>query len=184
MIWAAFSQLIRRHKSQVVCVRRTPKLFAVRHRRNLSSNQDVANKESSNNETIVNNDKKKEKKLEAGEDSFELQVPRVTYAGICGKKLAVDDVMCRNFEDPDGNIKVSDFLAALNATGLDFKTDVRLKEFKLALKACGWQYGSLERKTFKSIIKPNIMLINRAMTGQLVIPDWQEFTSKLEVSLR
>lgn len=118
---------------------------------------------------------KSEQHVERNQEGKKL-VPRVAY--IRNQETA-EDRMCNNFIDSDNNINVNEFLSALSATGLDYKTDIRLKEFKLALQKYGWKYGTMPANEFKIAMKPNVQIIHRALTDQLVIPDWQTFTSKL-----
>lgn len=100
--------------------------------------------------------------------------------GILEVQNTAEDLIYKNFQDSDGNIRLNEFKSALAITGLDYSRDIRLKEFRTTLKALGRQDGLLSKEEFKSIIKPNIVLISRAMRGDFVIPDWTKFTNKLE----
>ena len=100
--------------------------------------------------------------------------------GLLQVQLTAENLMQRNFQDSDGNIVLSEFKSALAATGLDYSRDIRLKEFRSNLKALGRTDGLLSQSEFKSVVEPNIVLINRALRGDFVIPDWQKFVNKLE----
>lgn len=73
------------------------------------------------------------------------------------------------------------------STGLK-RTDPRLKEMLAKIKAihtANKLSGSpealtLDKDSFKSIIRENIVLISRALRHHFVIPDFQEFTKYLE----
>lgn len=111
-------------------------------------------------------------------DSSEEDSTRQT--GIVEQHNTAEDLIHANFQDSGGNIRVNEFRSALEQSGLNFDTDVRLKELKANLSAVGRHDGLLSKEEFKNVIKPNIVLISRAMRGDFVIPDWAKFTSKLE----
>lgn len=77
---------------------------------------------------------------------------------------------------------------ALRTTGIR-KNDARVKEVMHNLykvhKEQNFEGGSpetlkLDRKTFKEVIAPNIVLITRAFRSQFVIPDFQDFIKDIE----
>ena len=83
---------------------------------------------------------------------------------------------------------ISVFLQALRTTGIR-KNDSRVKEVMHNLykvhKESNFEGGSpetlkLDRKTFKEVIAPNIVLITRAFRSQFVIPDFQDFIKDVE----
>lgn len=100
--------------------------------------------------------------------------------GIIEQQNSAEDLIYANFQDSDGNIRLNEFKSALATTGLDYDSDVRLKELKYNLKLTGRHDGLLSKEEFKKVIRPNIVLISRAMRGDFVIPDWIKFTTKLE----
>ncbi|KAG7310587.1 hypothetical protein JYU34_003380 [Plutella xylostella] len=99
-----------------------------------------------------------------------------------------DDVLFDMFKNEEtGLLPVGKFLAALRTTGIR-KNDPRLKDVMLNLynvhKKSNFE-GSpetlkLDRKTFKEVILPNIVLITRAFRSQFVIPDFQDFIKDIE----
>lgn len=103
-----------------------------------------------------------------------------TIIGTVEQQNSAEDLIYANFQDANGNIILNEFISALNATGLNYDTDIRLKEFKLGLRNVGRHDGLLSKSEFKSVIRHNIVLISRAMRGDFVIPDWCKFTNKLE----
>lgn len=80
------------------------------------------------------------------------------------------------------------YFQALRTTGIR-KNDPRVKEVMHNLykvhKDSNFEGGSpetlkLDRKTFKEVISPNIVLITRAFRSQFVIPDFQDFIKDVE----
>lgn len=112
--------------------------------------------------------------------SKENQELRKRLYGMIEQQNAAEDLIYSNFQDINGNVRVDEFKSALACTGLDYETDVRLKELRLNLKSVGRHDGLLNKEEFKSVIKPNIVLLSRALRGDFVIPDWAKFTNKLE----
>jgi len=105
---------------------------------------------------------------------------RETMHGIIEQQNSAEDLIYRNFQDADGNIRLNEFTSALATAGLNYDRDVRLKELKQNLKSTNRHDGLLDREQFMSAIRPNIVLVGRAMRGDFVIPDWVKFTKKLE----
>ncbi|XP_045448598.1 glutaminase liver isoform, mitochondrial isoform X1 [Melitaea cinxia] len=106
-----------------------------------------------------------------------------------GSHKNADDVLFDMFKNEDtGLLPVGKFLAALRTTGIR-KNDPRVKEVMQNLykvhKESNFESGSpetlkLDRKTFKEVISPNIVLITRAFRSQFVIPDFQDFIKDIE----
>ncbi|CAH2989306.1 unnamed protein product [Chilo suppressalis] len=106
-----------------------------------------------------------------------------------GTHKNADDVLFDMFKNEDtGLLPVGKFLAALRTTGIR-KNDARVKEVMHNLykvhKEQNFEGGSpetlkLDRKTFKEVIAPNIVLITRAFRSQFVIPDFQDFIKDIE----
>ncbi|KAJ2947941.1 hypothetical protein O0L34_g9734 [Tuta absoluta] len=106
-----------------------------------------------------------------------------------GSHKNADDVLFDMFKNEDtGLMPVGKFLAALRTTGIR-KNDPRVKEVMHNLykvhKESNCEGGSpetlkLDRKTFKEVIAPNIVLITRAFRSQFVIPDFQDFIKDIE----
>ncbi|XP_022711478.1 glutaminase liver isoform, mitochondrial-like isoform X2 [Varroa jacobsoni] len=99
----------------------------------------------------------------------------------------VEDILFDMFKETDDTISVGKFFSALFATGLK-KSDHRLKEMMTNLRAVHKEKGgmgsveslSLDKATFKNVLKENIVLITRALRHQFVIPDFQDFTHYIE----
>ncbi|XP_073958188.1 glutaminase liver isoform, mitochondrial-like isoform X5 [Choristoneura fumiferana] len=106
-----------------------------------------------------------------------------------GSHKNADDVLFDMFKNEDtGLLPVGKFLAALRTTGIR-KNDPRVKEVMHNLykthKESNYEGGSpetlkLDRKVFKEVIAPNIVLITRAFRSQFVIPDFQDFIKDIE----
>ncbi|KAL0851088.1 hypothetical protein ABMA28_006961 [Loxostege sticticalis] len=106
-----------------------------------------------------------------------------------GSHKNADDVLFDMFKNEDtGLLPVGKFLAALRTTGIR-KNDSRVKEVMHNLykvhKEQNFEGGTpetlkLDRKTFKEVIAPNIVLITRAFRSQFVIPDFQDFIKDIE----
>ncbi|XP_039757482.1 glutaminase liver isoform, mitochondrial isoform X1 [Pararge aegeria] len=106
-----------------------------------------------------------------------------------GSLKNADDVLFDMFKNDDtGLLPVGKFLAALRTTGIR-KNDPRVKEVMHNLykvhKESNFEGGSpetlkLDRKTFKEVIAPNIVLVTRAFRSQFVIPDFQDFIKDIE----
>ncbi|XP_047529386.1 uncharacterized protein LOC125065661 isoform X2 [Vanessa atalanta] len=106
-----------------------------------------------------------------------------------GSHKNADDVLFDMFKNEDtGLLPVGKFLAALRTTGIR-KNDPRVKEVMHNLykvhKESNFEGGSpetlkLDRKSFKEVISPNIVLITRAFRSQFVIPDFQDFIKDIE----
>ncbi|XP_003747690.1 glutaminase liver isoform, mitochondrial [Galendromus occidentalis] len=99
----------------------------------------------------------------------------------------VEDILFDMFRDEDDKISIAKFFDALFATGLK-KNDHRLKEMMTNLREIHGGAGgmgsleglSLDKATFKHVLKENIVLITRALRHQFVIPDFQDFTAYVE----
>uniref|UniRef100_A0A2A4JVF2 glutaminase n=1 Tax=Heliothis virescens TaxID=7102 RepID=A0A2A4JVF2_HELVI len=105
-----------------------------------------------------------------------------------GAQKNASDILFDMFKnETTGLVHVGKFLAALKITGIR-KSDIRVKEIIQNL------YGvhrdsdfegtpetlKLDRKTFKDVITPNIVLITKAFRSQFVIPDFQGFIKDIE----
>ncbi|XP_067122365.1 glutaminase liver isoform, mitochondrial [Centruroides vittatus] len=101
----------------------------------------------------------------------------------------VEDVLFTMFKNNDDTVPVGQFLSSLWSTGLK-KNDPRLKEMMSKLRCVHKETQSvgspeslnLDRETFKSVIKENIVLISRAFRNHFVIPDFQDFVKYVEDS--
>lgn len=96
------------------------------------------------------------------------------------KQNSAEDLIYTNFQDSDGQFKLNEFISVLANSGLDYERDLRLKEFKQNISNMIRNGGIINKEEFKASIRPNIVLISRAMRGDFVIPDWVRFTKKLE----
>jgi glutaminase len=77
--------------------------------------------------------------------------------------------------DGDGRISARELLEALDRAGL--RTDDRRLE--ASMSALGASPNPLDFEHFCLVVRPNIQLIERAMQGQLVIPDFPSFSKDL-----
>ncbi|XP_037071389.1 glutaminase liver isoform, mitochondrial-like [Pollicipes pollicipes] len=104
----------------------------------------------------------------------------------------VEDKLCEMFRAADGTgrVNITKFLEALATVGLR-QTDPRLAHIKrsiLAIQAsCArdtrfWSHDGLcfDEDVFKGIIMDNIAIINKALTGELVIPQFQAFCGHID----
>lgn len=93
---------------------------------------------------------------------------------------SAEDVIYANFQDNDGNLKLNDFISVLSNLGIDYERDIRLKDLKQSLNILIKRGGPIGKEEFLNAIRANIVLISRALSGDLVIPDWIKFSKKLE----
>ena len=102
---------------------------------------------------------------------------QVFIANADHKKNAIDirEKQLFNALDSQGKgiILKSDLLEHLCQSGLELK-DPRLKEFYALIESVP---DELDITIFSKAIRPNILLIERALQGQLVIPDFQGFAN-------
>ncbi|XP_078384438.1 glutaminase kidney isoform, mitochondrial-like isoform X2 [Oculina patagonica] len=88
----------------------------------------------------------------------------------------------RVFKNEDGNVPVARFIAALREAGLRVK-DPRLKEtmtnFQQYLQQENFE-GFVDEATFRRSIQKNIVLIESALRGDLVIPEFSRLTKPIE----
>ncbi|KAJ7350997.1 hypothetical protein OS493_037354 [Desmophyllum pertusum] len=86
------------------------------------------------------------------------------------------------FRNEDGNVPVARFIAALKEAGLRVK-DPRLKEtmtnFEQSLQQEKFE-GFVDEATFRRSIQKNIVLIESALRGDLVIPEFSQLTKQIE----
>ncbi|HEX8113703.1 MAG TPA: glutaminase A [Kofleriaceae bacterium] len=80
--------------------------------------------------------------------------------------------------DRKGHVTRQEITRALARAGLDAK-DSRLRECMVGLTGLG-DSDLLEYDQFCRIIRPNILLIEQALQGTLVIPDFEEFAHEIE----
>ena len=80
--------------------------------------------------------------------------------------------------DGDGVIAVDAVWEALRAAGLD-KTDVRLADARERLSAYA-ATDVISFAEFTEAIRPNILLIEQALQGNLAVPDFGRFRAKIE----
>ncbi|MBI4894952.1 MAG: glutaminase [Candidatus Aenigmarchaeota archaeon] len=76
--------------------------------------------------------------------------------------------------EANGSIKKSDIIEALNRHGI-LEDDLRIKETVQALNKL--DDSRIYPEEFRKIVSPNITLIEKAMTGKLIIPDFNNFYS-------
>ncbi len=95
------------------------------------------------------------------------------------KSNAEMDVATRIFnaldKESNGYILKETITEALNNCGI-LSDDIRISQTNLGLK----KYGDKERinvSSFRTLVSPHITLIEKALTGGLVIPDFKNFTS-------
>lgn len=77
--------------------------------------------------------------------------------------------------DSKGYIVKNDLITALHDRGI-LKDDIRIRQTASGLK----QYSDLDHislNSFRSLVNPHITLIEKALTGGLVIPDFKNFAS-------
>ena len=87
---------------------------------------------------------------------------------------AIDYIFSALDVEAQGTIRKSDILGALEMRGI-LEDDLRIKETVEALNKIG--DGKISQESFRNIVGPNITLIERAMTGKLIIPDFNNFYS-------
>lgn len=149
----------------------------------LTTSTTASNNNNSGNETdgTINNSPDADKNVpHINLTDKKLQSFRDNQHGILEQQKSAEELIFTNFQDPENNIRMNEFKSALKSTGLDYDKDVRLKELRLNVKKLGRHDGRLSRDEFSGGIKGNIVLISRAMRGDFVIPDWVKFTNKLE----
>lgn len=92
------------------------------------------------------------------------------------------DVIYQAFKNEDGNVPVAKFIAALKEAGFRVK-DPRLQEtmanFAQYLQQEHFE-GFVDEKTFRRSIQKNIVLIEKALCGDSVIPEFSQFTKHIE----
>lgn len=92
------------------------------------------------------------------------------------------DVIYQTFKNEDGNVSVAKFIAALKEAGFRVK-DRRLQEtmanFAQYLQQENFE-GFVDETTFRRSIKKNIVLIEKALRGDFVIPEFSQFTKRIE----
>ncbi|MCH2037053.1 MAG: glutaminase A [Rickettsiales bacterium] len=80
-------------------------------------------------------------------------------------------------EKGEGYVVKNDIINALASQGIQ-KDDVRIKETMEAFNKIG-DSTPISLSSFKTIVAPNISLIDKALTGGLIIPDFPAFTNEL-----
>lgn len=108
------------------------------------------------------------------------QLSRIRSHGIQEAHRSEEDLIFTNFQDGDGNLRLNEFTSVLLNSGLDYERDIRLKELKQNLNMLMKRGGQIDKQEFIAAIRPNMVLISRALRGDFVIPDWVKFTKKLE----
>ena len=78
----------------------------------------------------------------------------------------------------EGTISVGRLLESLRSIGLS-ETDARLRETMDALSGLGLR-DRLSAPRFCDLIRPNILLIERALQGKIVVPDFAHFCSEIK----
>lgn len=121
------------------------------------------------------------KKLESLYNSFLQQKSPFCTTGRLGSE-SQRDAIYHVFKNEDGKVPVARFIAALKETGLRVR-DPRLKEtmrkFEQYLQQENFE-GYVDKETFRRSIQENIMLIEGALHGDFVIPEFGQFTKHLE----
>ena len=109
----------------------------------------------------------------------------VVAAGETGYRFASDEVDAREYRlfrsldtHNDGTILVADLLDSLTQVGLR-EDDARLQETIAGLAEHGLR-DRLSAKQFFDVIRPNILLIERALQGNVPIPDFSHFCSEID----
>jgi glutaminase len=93
-----------------------------------------------------------------------------------GKPADVIDLIFSALDiEANGYIKKADLIDALNFRGI-LEDDIRIKEVILALNKVGKE-GNISPADFRKIVSPYITLIEKALTGNLIIPDFKNFCS-------
>lgn len=88
--------------------------------------------------------------------------------------------------DNDGYVTLEDFCRALALSGLHID-DLRLNECLVALQLATSgesRNGRISESAFCDAIRANILLVERALQGQLVIPDFKDFSDEIDVFCR
>eukprot|EP01083_Nonionella_stella_P292907 996223_1 len=86
-----------------------------------------------------------------------------------------DDALWIAYRNHDaGGVSVHQITKALKEEGLDVRSDPRLKEFRAALKKLD-DPEILDFNMWNIAVSKNRALIQKALTGALVVPDWKEF---------
>ena len=73
-----------------------------------------------------------------------------------------------------GEVSVSDLLDALSSVGLS-PDDTRLAETTKKLELNARRRDKLSYDEFSDLIRPNILLVDQALQGKMVIPDFARF---------
>ena len=77
-----------------------------------------------------------------------------------------------------GRVRVGDLLAVFERVGLQ-SADGRIAQTRRALAAYGLR-DELDFSAFCEVVRPDILIVEQALQGSLVIPDFQHFTQGLE----
>lgn len=89
------------------------------------------------------------------------------------------DIIDRIFSSLDvissGYIKKEDLIEALNRRGI-LEDDIRVKDVILSLNK-QFRSGDISAAAFRRVVSPYITLIEKALTGNLIIPDFKNFCS-------
>lgn len=78
---------------------------------------------------------------------------------------------------PAGTVDKNKFLRLLCETGLDAAEDPRLADIYRRLLAAP---DHLDLKTFASCVSSGILLVSEALSGDLIIPKWSQFSAELQ----
>lgn len=155
--------------------------FAMSSKQSISSqppNKQEVPSAAKRNEEVA--DSRASPQVEPRQSNIHPATRRDALHGIMEQHCSAEDLIYTNFQDSDGNIRLNEFKSALQSSGINYDKDLRLRELRTNLKSVGRHDGLLSKDEFKTAIKPNIVLIDRAMRGDFVIPDWVKFTNKLE----
>jgi glutaminase len=79
-------------------------------------------------------------------------------------------------EDRDGRVHRRVLVEALHRVGLD-PADDRLAALSTGLATCG---DALDFPAFRELVRPNLLLVEKAVRGDVVIPDWPSFSRTIE----
>jgi len=77
----------------------------------------------------------------------------------------------------EGKVVVADLLDAFDQVGLS-QDDARLRETMSGLASLGLR-DALSERSFCDLIRPNILLVEQALQGKVVIPDFSHFCSEI-----
>jgi len=124
--------------------------------------------------------------------SLEQYVEKLRITGATtSSSYRLEDKLFEMFHE-DNRMNMRNFLAAINRTGIKYKTDPRLKKLQYnidivehyLMSHIGHEDESdqlsIDKDLFTGMIIDDIELLHRIFTDSLVIPDFQNFTSRVK----